>query len=102
MNTARRSTRGVPPARNEERKKMTTTDQVKAAVARVDADPNAGTRKRSHTVQTRRVAAALRAIGLKRSDFSARVTYERDGGGRVYGNAIGSPRTREAAQAIAD
>jgi uncharacterized membrane protein len=81
---------------------MTTTDQVKAAVARVDADPNAGTRKRSHTLQTRRVAAALRAIGLKRSDFSARVTYERDGGGRVYGNAIGSPHTREAAQAIAD
>lgn len=73
---------------------MTLTDDIRAAVARVDRDPAAGTRKGSHTMQTRRVAAALRAVGLKRGEFSARVTYERDGGGRVYGHAIGSPRAR--------
>lgn len=87
-----------------------TADSITAEVDRVDADLNAGTRKGSHTLQTRRVAAGLRALGLKRSEFRARVTYDgRENGVRIYGHAIGSPRTeagsalvRQYAQELAD
>lgn len=89
---------------------MTMTDDIRAAVDAIDRDRTAGTKKFSHTMQTRHVAAALRAIGLKRTEFRARVTYgPKQGGYRTYDGAIGSPHTREGAalveqhaQALAD
>lgn len=80
---------------------MNTLDAIRAQMDRVDADLNAGTRKRSHTLQARRVAAALRALGLKRGEFRARVTYEgRENGVRIYGVAVGSPRTAEGSALV--
>jgi hypothetical protein len=78
----------------------TIEERVRAAVERVDADPSASTKKQSHTLQTRRVAAALRAIGLKRTEFRCRVTYETQRGTRYYGHAIGSPHTAEGAALV--
>lgn len=69
-------------------------EKIRAAIDAVDTDPHAGTKRGSHTLQTRRVAAALRAIGLKRSEFRARVTYEYENRTRIYGHAIGSPYGR--------
>jgi hypothetical protein len=80
---------------------VTVAEKIAASVAAVDADPDAGTRRASHTMQTRRVAAALRAIGLKRGEYSARVTTtrERHSRARIYGEAIGNAR-RKAGSAL--
>lgn len=79
-----------------------TAERIRAAVERVENDPQAGTRKGSHTNQTRRLVAALRAIGVPRSDFSARVGHERRQGATYYLDASADLRTAEARQIVAD
>lgn len=79
---------------------MAAIEQIAAAIRRVEEDPTVGTRAGAPMIQTRRVAAALRALGIPRSEFSARVTYETQAGVRCYGEAIGSPKTRAAAELV--
>lgn len=61
---------------------QTMAEKIRDAVDAVDADASAGTKRGSHTMQTRRVAAALRALGLKRSEFRARVSITKQQGVR--------------------
>lgn len=66
------------------------TQEIAAAV---EAYAQAGTgQKGSQTVQTRQVIAALKAIGLDRSTFSASTSIKNG----VYGTALGSIKTRTA------
>lgn len=53
----------------------------------------------SPTMQTRRVVAALKEIGIKRSGFRARTIRERDG---TYGSCVGSVWDRPDMRRVID
>lgn len=67
----------------------------------VDTAARAATGRRgSQTVQTRRCIAAMRWLGIPRSDFSATTSYNRRTG--EYGSALCSPHSTAASQVIAE